>query len=194
MSSSEPSRTLSDEHGRILLDIAARSIEHGLRTGAPLEVDPAAYPESLRARRATFVTIERDGRLLGCIGTIQARLPAVEDVAKNAYGAVFYDPRCPRLALDDCPDLDIHISILSEPEPMRFTSEEDLIGQLRPGVDGLLLEDGFHRGTFLPVVWRSLSEPRDFFNHLKLKAGLPVTHWSETIRVSRYTTEVIGSR
>ena len=175
----------------MLLGVASAAIEHGLRTGEPLEVDPSPFPEPLRAKRATFVTVERDGRLLGCIGTIHARTSAVEDVAKNAYGAVLYDPRCPKLDPDDVEDLEIHISLLSAPAPMTFTSEADLVGQLRPGVDGLLLEDGFHRGTFLPVVWASLPDPHDFFQHLKQKAGLPTTHWSDTIRVSRYTTEVI---
>ncbi len=176
----------------MLLDVAAASIEHGLREGTPLAVDTSAYPEPLRARRATFVTIERGGTLLGCIGTIQARMSTVEDVAKNAYGAVFYDPRCPKLTVADVADLDVHISILSEPEPMTFDSEEDLIRQLRPGVDGLLLEDGFSRGTFLPTVWESLPDPHDFFAHLKLKANLPRTYWSDTIRVSRYVTEVVS--
>ncbi len=191
MSSTEPHRTIDEALGRVLVDVAAASIAHGLRTGVPLEVDPAAYPEPLRAHRATFVTLERDGTLLGCIGSIQPRMSAVEDVAKNAYGAVFHDPRCPRLSLDDVPALDIHISILGEPEPMTFTSEEDLLRQLRPGVDGLVLEDGFARGTFLPVVWESLPDPRDFLAHLKRKAGLPPTYWSDTLRVSRYTTEVV---
>ena len=191
MSSHEPGQTLSDEHGRMLLELAAAAIEHGLRTGRVLEVDPAPYPEPLRAKRATFVTVERDGRLLGCIGTIHARTSAVEDVAKNAHGAVLYDPRCPRLDPDDLADLRIHISLLTEPSPMTFASEADLVEQLRPGVDGLLLEDGIYRGTFLPVVWATLPDPRDFLRHLKQKAGLPPTHWSDTVRVSRYTTEVI---
>jgi AmmeMemoRadiSam system protein A len=191
MSSHEAQRTLSDEHGRMLLDVAAAAIEHGLRTGRVLEVDSSRYPEPLRAHRATFVTVDRDGRLLGCIGTIHAQTSAVEDVAKNAHGAVLFDPRCPKLEPDDVADLRIHISLLTEPAPMAFASEEDLVRQLRPGVDGLLLEDGFYRGTFLPVVWESLPDPRDFLRHLKQKAGLPPTYWSDTVRVSRYTTEVI---
>ena len=175
----------------MLLDVAAAAIEHGLRTGQVLAVDPSPFPEPLRAKRATFVTVERDGRLLGCIGTIHARTSAVEDVAKNAHGAVLYDPRCPRLDPDDLADLRIHISLLTEPSPMTFASEADLVEQLRPGVDRLLLEDGIYRGTFLPVVWATLPDPRDFLRHLKQKAGLPPTHWSDTVRVSRYTTEVI---
>ena len=75
---------------------------------------------------------------------------------------------------------------------MHFTSEEDLIRQLRPGMDGLILKDGFNRGTFLPSVWESLPQPRDFLQHLKLKAGLPPNHWSDTIKVDRYTAESIS--
>jgi AmmeMemoRadiSam system protein A len=184
-------RMLTADERRALLEVAARAIEHALRTHEELALDPAAFPEALRERRATFVTLERDGQLLGCIGSLAARTSMVEDVAKNAYGAIFHDPRCPRLAPSDAPDVGVHISILSPAAPMRFRDEEDLVRQLRPGVDGLLLEDHFSRGTFLPSVWESLPDPHDFFTHLKLKAGLPPTYWSDTMRVSRYTTEVV---
>jgi uncharacterized protein len=188
---SSGSDTLTAQERRVLLEVAARAVAHGLRTNESLEVDPAAYPEALRAPRATFVTLERGGQLLGCIGSLVARTSMVEDVARNAYGAIFHDPRCPRLTPSDAPHVEIHISILGPPVPMRFRDEEDLVRQLRPGVDGLLLEDGFNRGTFLPSVWESLPDAHDFVTHLKLKAGLPPTYWSDTLRVSRYSTEVV---
>jgi AmmeMemoRadiSam system protein A len=90
------------------------------------------------------------------------------------------------------PKLEIHISVLNKPEPMQFESEADLISQLRPNIDGLILSDRGHRGTFLPSVWESLPEPQDFFTHLKMKAGLPANHWSDTITVERYTVESIS--
>ena len=86
-------------------------------------------------------------------------------------------------------DLDVHITILGKPEPMVFSSEDDLVKQLRPGIDGLILEAGFNKGTFLPSVWQSLSDSREFLNHLKLKAGLPANYWSEQMKVQRYTVE-----
>jgi hypothetical protein len=85
--------------------------------------------------------------------------------------------------------LHIHISVLSPPQPLAFESEQDLLAQLRPGVDGLILEERYARGTFLPSVWEQLPEPLDFLRHLKRKAGLPVDYWSTQLRVSRYTTE-----
>jgi len=86
-------------------------------------------------------------------------------------------------------DLEVHISVLTPARPLHVTSEADLLRQLRPGVDGLILGEGFRRGTFLPSVWESLPNPRDFLAQLKLKVGLPPDYWSETIEVQRYETE-----
>jgi len=180
---------LCEEERELLHKVARASIEHGLRTGRPLAVDTARYPPPLREPGASFVTLNEHGQLRGCIGSLEAIRPLVEDVAHNAYAAAFSDPRFPPLRASELPDLDLHISVLSPATPMQFDSEQDLIRQLRPGVDGLVLEDGYHRGTFLPAVWESLPEPREFLQHLKLKAGLPPDYWSDTIRVSRYVTE-----
>ena len=180
---------LCEEERLLLHKVARASIEHGLETGRPLAVDVERYPPPLRERRATFVTLNEHGELRGCIGTLEAIRPLVEDVAHNAFAAAFSDPRFPPVSASELDDIEIHISVLSPATPMQFDSEEDLVHQLRPGVDGLVLEDGYHRGTFLPAVWESLPEPHAFLQHLKLKAGLPANYWSDTIRVSRYTTE-----
>jgi uncharacterized protein len=182
----------SAEDRASLLDLARRSIAHGLDHGAPLRVDPDDYPESLRTERAAFVTLHRHGELRGCIGHLEACQPLVQDVAENAYAAAFRDPRFPPLSRQEWAGLAVHISVLTPPEPMTFGSEADLLAQLRPGIDGLILSEGSARGTFLPSVWESLPQPRDFLKHLKRKAGLPADHWSERIRVARYTTESFG--
>ena len=173
-----------------LLQLAAQSIEKGLR-GEILKVRAADCPEALRTARATFVTLQVDGRLRGCIGTREARRPLVEDVIDNAYSAAFRDTRFTALTRFEYESLDIHISILSPPEPLEFDSESDLIAQLRPQVDGLILEEGLHRGTFLPAVWESLPTPSEFLRHLKVKAGLDPDYWSSGIRIQRYTAETI---
>ena len=176
---------------RTLLDVAAASVESGARTGRALDVLAEDYPAELREWHATFVTLHRLGELLGCIGSLEPRRPLVEDVAQNAFAAAFYDPRSPGVLPSELPELELHISILGLPEPLQFESEADLVRQLRPSVDGLILEDGFSRGTFLPSVWESLPQPQDFLTHLKLKAGLPASYWSDTLRVWRYETESI---
>ncbi len=180
----------NEEERKILLDWAKASIEYGLETGKPISPDLSLFPEKFSELRATFVTLEKHKQLRGCIGTLEAIRPLLEDVTQNAFAAAFNDPRFPPLQRNELDDLAIHISILSPAEPMTFNSEQDLIAQLRPGIDGLILEDRGRRGTFLPSVWESLPNPEDFLAQLKLKAGLPETYWSDTIRVYRYTTEM----
>ena len=179
-----PERTL-------LLDTAADSIEYGFHRREPLPVDAARFPPALRAKRGTFVTLLRDGDLRGCIGTIAARDPLIVDVAGNAFQAAFRDPRFPPVLIEELDHLAISVSVLTPPRTFPVESEEDLLEQLRPGVDGLILDDGIHKATFLPAVWESLPAPRDFLHHLKQKAGLPDGHWSRDIVCSRYTAEVI---
>lgn len=180
------------EQKRILLDIARDSIAHGVETGRALRIDPGNYPAALQQPRATFVTLKLDERLRGCIGMLEAQRALVDDVAHNAWAAAFSDPRFPPVSRREAELLSIHISVLSPSQDMTFVSETDLLRQLRPGIDGLILEEGArYRGTFLPTVWESLPEPREFLRHLKQKAGLPDHYWSETLKVRRYTTESI---
>lgn len=185
----DPPREFGDGERQVMLQLARDAIAHELHQYVALSVDPLAYPEPLRRVRATFVTLQIAGRLRGCIGTLEAHRPLVVDVARNAGAAAFADPRFPRLGRSELDQIDIHISVLSPARPMQFTSEADLLGQLRPGVDGLILSDGRHRGTFLPAVWEQLSGAEQFLHQLKQKAGLPPDHWSDTIAVARYTTE-----
>ncbi len=173
-----------------LLHLAGESIEKGL-CGKTLAIRADDYPEPLRVSRATFVTLHVEEKLRGCVGTLEARQPLVQDVVSNAFSAAFRDTRFSALTWPEYERLDIHISILSLPEPMQFSSEEDLLAQLRPQVDGLIIEAGFSRGTFLPSVWEQVPTPREFLRHLKLKAGLHPDYWSGRIRVQRYTTESI---
>ncbi len=180
---------LSSALRSVLLDVAGQAIDYGLSYGRPQDVKLADYPAPLQELRATFVTLQREKQLRGCIGSLTPHRPLVADVAYNAYAAAFSDPRFPKLSTQERTQLDIHISVLSLPSPMTFHSEADLLAQIRPGVDGLILEDQGRRGTFLPSVWESLPNPRDFWMQLKRKAGLLPNHWSATLRVSRYTTE-----
>lgn len=181
----------ADRH--LLLQLALRSLKHGLANRAPWTPSTDGYPSPLRAHRASFVTLELRQALRGCIGALEACRPLVVDVARNSYAAAFEDPRFPPLATAELDGLEIHISVLSRPEPLEFASRDDLLAQLHPGIDGLILEDRGRRGTFLPSVWEQLANPQSFFTHLLIKAGLPGHHWSETLRVSRYTTESFGA-
>ena len=177
------------EARRHLLGIATRSIHHGVTHGKACSVDLDRLPPALLARRATFVTLESDRRLRGCIGSLQATRPLVEDVANNAHAAALDDPRFSPVKADELGGLHIKISVLSPPVPMRAESQADIATQLRPDVDGLIIQDGEKRATFLPSVWKGIPEPRRFVGELARKAGWTEGHWSGEVRAWRYTTE-----
>jgi AmmeMemoRadiSam system protein A len=183
--------TYNHQEKDILLTIAKKSILHGLENGQPLPVELTQYSEVLRQIRAVFVTLELKGHLRGCIGTLQALEPLVQAVAHYAFEAAFKDPRFPAVTAEEAEDLDIALSVLSPAESIFFESEQDLIGQLRPNIDGLILIEKGYSGTFLPSVWSQLNNPKEFLDHLKMKAGLPHHYWSDTIQIKRYTTEMI---
>lgn len=171
-----------------MLGLAWQAIEQGVQHGSAPHLATGDYP-GLQAPGACFVTLHRHGELRGCIGSLQAYRPLVQDVVENAYAAAFRDPRFAPLSASELDGLELHISVLSAPQPLVFDDEADLLRQLRPGVDGLIIEETPHRATFLPSVWDSLPEKRDFLRQLKLKAGLPADYWSERLSAWRYTTQ-----
>ena len=183
MKTEHQNRLLTVARDAILSAIDRRAGEEGY---SPLPVD---CPNELQEERATFVTLTINGALRGCIGRLEACRPLVEDVAENARAAAFEDPRFEPLSEDEFRQIEIYISVLSPLEEMSFASEADLLQQIRPGEDGLILQDGARRGTFLPSVWKELPDAERFLMHLKMKAGLPNTYWSDTLRVFRYTAE-----
>ena len=177
---------ISDSEKQQLLQLARQSIEHGLKKGKAVKVDDNQWQENLKVTAACFVTLHINGQLRGCIGHLSAIQPLVDDVAENAFSAAFKDPRFSPLSDKELETIEIEISVLTPAEEINFNDEQDLLSQIKPGIDGLILEDGFNRGTFLPSVWEQLPDKQDFWRHLKLKAGLPPDHWSDNVKVSRY--------
>lgn len=184
--------SLNKEQQRQLLELARNSIEHGLQTGKALMINLADYPTALKEQKATFVTLHRNAQLRGCIGVLKAIRPLVEDIVENAFSAAFKDSRFPPLASHEFNDLDIHLLLLTPTEPIAFSSEQDLLAKLKPGIDGLVIQEGQCHGTFLPSVWEALPKPDQFMRHLKQKAGLPADYWSDKIKMYRYHTEMIS--
>ena len=188
----DPAQRIAEPDRRQLMDVATGAIRVGLRKGSRANVALETFPAALQAKGACFVTLDIAGRLRGCIGTLRAVRPLVADAAWNAYGSAFEDKRFEPLTEAEYENLRIGISVLGDPMPLRVASEDDLVSQLRPGVDGLILEDGKQRGTFLPQVWQQLAEPREFVARLKAKAGIAPGQWPDGIGVWRYTTESFG--
>lgn len=168
----EESKHPFERHPGELLSLARQSIRFGLSAGTALPVDVAALPEPLRAHGAAFVTLKRAGELRGCIGSPQAYRPLAADVAENAYAAAFHDPRFPALAEAELEGLSVSLSVLTPAQPLAFADETELLDQLRPRQDGLIIQKGGRRALFLPAVWEQLPDPELFLGHLKQKAGL----------------------
>ncbi len=170
-----------------LLGLASTAIEQGL-AGKTHRVRLDKYSGALVEQGASFVTLNCDGRLRGCIGTLEAHQPLVVDVADNANSAAFRDRRFSPLTASEFSRIEIHISVLTPASRVTFKSEQNLIEQLHPEIDGVILSLGRQRGTFLPSVWETLPDPGEFLRHLKQKAGLPADFWSDEIQIHRYRT------
>ncbi len=112
-------------------------------------------------------------------------------MAAYAHAAAFNDPRFEPVGAAELEYLQYEISVLTPPELIVADSELSLLEQLRPGQDGLILEDGYYKATFLPAVWEQMSEPQQFVAELKRKAGLPVDHWSQNTKCYIYQAEKI---
>jgi len=183
---------LNDDDKQTLLDVAKGSIQHGLKNQHPLPVVLNEYNQLLNEPGASFVTLKLNHQLRGCIGILEAFQPLVADVSEHAYAAAFKDPRFSPLTENEFEKLEVHISVLTKSTAIDFSDEEDLLRKLRPEIDGLILQEGSHRATFLPSVWEQLPTSKDFLNHLKMKAGLDEHYWSRNINVSRYQTISFG--
>jgi AmmeMemoRadiSam system protein A len=177
----------SNEQGQVLLQIARAAISSALSqvVAQPEPVGDAAV--RLQAPGASFVTLTQLGLLRGCIGSLEARRPLLDDVKANAIAAALHDPRFAPLTLSELGFTSVEVSVLSPMQPLDFDSEEQALAQLRPGVDGVVFAYGRYRSTFLPQVWEQVPKPRQFMAHLKQKAGLAPDFWAQDVKLQRYT-------
>ncbi|MFQ5355479.1 MAG: AmmeMemoRadiSam system protein A [Mariprofundaceae bacterium] len=181
------STTGQEDKGRILLTLAKSAISE--KMGVSLNDDIPVNAPWLSEKGACFVTLKINGDLRGCIGSIEAYRPLLQDVVANAVAAAFHDPRFPPLGPEEFDHLRIEVSVLGPLKPIQARDEGDFLGQLKPGIDGIIFEYGPHRATFLPQVWEQLPDPREFLAHLKLKAGLNADFWHPDVLLYRYKVE-----
>ena len=180
---------LSPQHRAAALRLARQALVSRARRGKDPAIKLESFPQPLQGHGAAFVSLSKDGRLRGCIGSLRAHRPLAKDILDNAIRAGFHDPRFQPVTEAELTDCLIEISLLSQAAPMTFDSEDDLLRQLVPGRDGLILQSQGQRGTFLPKVWDSLPTTEAFVNGLKVKAGLPRDHWNGDVKIWRYMAE-----
>lgn len=168
---------LNQKEQQILLEIAKEALEKSVE-GLPIpEINLTTLPQSLQQDGASFVTLTVNEKLRGCIGTLQAYQPLAEDVQEHAIAAALSDPRFPRVIPEELMDISIEISVLSPRKQLHYEDEQDLLDKIRPGVDGVVLKDGFRKATFLPQVWDKIPDPDLFLSRLCLKMGAPADQW-----------------
>ncbi|MBA1145748.1 AmmeMemoRadiSam system protein A [Ectothiorhodospiraceae bacterium WFHF3C12] len=177
-----------------VLEIARDALVAAAEARHPPGIALEAVAPALREPGAAFVTLHAADMLRGCVGTLEACRALAEDVAANARAAALRDPRFPPLVAAELGAVRISVTIIGPARPLEAASEAELLETLRPGVDGLTLELGAARATFLPAVWAQLPEPAAFLHQLRRKAGLPGDYWSPALRFSRYQSHTVEER
>lgn len=185
-----PATHLSPAEKKTLLTIAREAILAAVHGHPPGVIQRESLTPLLLADGASFVTLTVQGDLRGCIGALEAYQPLADDVQEHAIAAALEDFRFPPVQAYELDSIRIEISRLTNPVPLQYESNEDLLKKLNPHVDGVILREGRHRATFLPQVWDKLPDKRQFLSQLCLKMGAPADYWTKThLEVSIYHVE-----
>ncbi len=169
--------TLTTEEQKILLRLAREALERGVKGEEISALDLSSLPLSLSEEGSSFVTLTKGGQLRGCIGSLNPYQSLAEDVREHAVAAALNDPRFPPVREDELNEIRIEVSRLTRPIPLEYKDAEDLLSQLHPHVDGVILRDVFHRATFLPQVWEKIPDPAEFLDNLCYKMGIKHDAW-----------------
>lgn len=182
---------MKKELKQFLLKLARQTLEHYFATGKMLEV--SVSDGELNEKRGTFVTLTKNGLLRGCVGHIEPMQEIYKDVIENALAAAFEDNRFLPLKKEEMKDIEIEISVLTNPKQLIYSSPDDLLNKLQPLRDGVIIEKGRYGATYLPQVWEDLSDKEDFLSSLCEKAGMPADEWrSGKLKVLTYQAGVFS--
>jgi len=177
----------------VLVSLARLALREALRARPLPEPAAETLTPTLTAAAATFVTLTLEGQLRGCVGNIVARDPLYRSVMRNAVGAALRDTRFTPVTLEEADRLAIHVSLLSPATPRLFDSPEQLLAQLEPGGDGVILRLEGRVATFLPQVWKTFDTGERFMEALSRKAGLREDAWrTPGAEVSTYRVTSFG--
>jgi len=181
------------EINKILLEISKKAVLDSLNNTKLLDREYyiKKYPELLE-KRATFVTLNKNSSLRGCIGSLTPHRSLIDDIINNANSAAFEDPRFPNVTLEEFKDIDIEISLLTIPKKLEYEDIEDLKSKIRVNIDGVILKHSIYRATFLPQVWKQLPTFEMFFQYLCDKAGMNINCLENHPNIEVYQVEKIG--
>jgi len=181
---------LTTEEKQILLRLARQALDMGVRGQKIPPLDQKSMPPRLQEKGASFVTLTIRGNLRGCIGALEPYQSLADDVREHAVAAALQDYRFPKVTPEELSQIEVEISRLTIPVPLEYSTPEDLLAKLRPGIDGVLLRDGIRRATFLPQVWEKIPNPAEFLDNLCYKMGDSPELWRKKhLEVSTYQVE-----
>ncbi|MCI0549399.1 MAG: AmmeMemoRadiSam system protein A [Anaerolineae bacterium] len=181
---------LTLEEQQTLLRLARDAMERGVKGEKLSPLDETALPPHLREQGSSFITLTVHGELRGCIGALEPYQSLAEDVREHAMAAALKDPRFPAVRKEELNGIRIEVSRLTRPIPLEYKDSNELLSKIRPHVDGVILRDGYRRGTFLPQVWEKISDPAEFLSNLCYKMGVSENLWrSRHLDVFTYQVE-----
>lgn len=183
---------LTEEQGKVLIRLSRQVIEENLEIDP---TDPVSDKELkdpvFQDHKPLFITLNKNGCLRGCIGCLIGTEPLVEAVKRHSVNAAFFDQRFPPVTKEEVAELQINISLLTDPQPLDYKDSKELQEKLRPGVDGVILRDpSMGAATFLPQVWEQLPTVSQFLDHLCGKAGMPEDSWrKKSLEIQTYQVQ-----
>ena len=186
--------SVASEYATRLAEIAIMSIASGLESDSPYNPDLSSLPEALLQKKGCFVSLYKDGICCGCMGNLTSYNCLAVDVANSAFNAAYADPRYPVLTAESIldGDIEVEISVLSDLEEIKCSSDENLQSQINSD-NGLLLVDGDQDASFLPQMWNIYPDKRSFVSALKSELGYDRNYWSNTMKFYKFTAEIITS-
>jgi AmmeMemoRadiSam system protein A len=169
--------SFSKDERKLLLDLARRTVKEVVTTNRLPAVDPKTLPAKFAEPKGCFVTLTENGGLRGCIGNIMPQVPLYQAVISNAQSAATRDHRFQPVRPDELDKLEVEVSVLTVPQPLAFSSPDDLLAKLKPHRDGVVLQVNGRGSTYLPQVWEQIPDKVMFLNTLSEKAGCPANAW-----------------
>lgn len=182
---------LSKQDWSGLLDVARHAIKYGLSYHNPPYLELEKYPDTIKQQAASFVTLRESNVMRGCVGSVSAHLPLVQDVANHTFAAAFKDSRFASINHIEEPVVHIAISVISELVTINVDSELALISFIESFECGVVLSLDEKKATFLPEVWGDVDDGHEFLNRLKQNLDLPATYWSKELTIECYQVQTL---
>jgi AMMECR1 domain-containing protein len=182
---------LAPMDAEVLLDVAAKAVQHGLREGKPMPVAHERYSANLRDCWPVKVSLAAGERPLGAANLQQRTRPLVSNVAGLVYAAAFLDRKSPGVRAEDLDQLSVRITVLGLPLQMAFVRESDVMAMLQPEVDALAISHQQRRAMLWPDAWLQHPTAKAFMAALKGKVGLEADQWHGTLRLERYCSVAV---